>query len=194
MRSAISAQRWDLIHEVQSLLTGGVANTEIVSHLMKKGVPQSSAYRYLRRAYADWQRQQGRFDKTHRLSKAIAERERAKRLALTSKRFVVVDGVLEKHEEPDVKAYLAALDSEARLLGLNAPEKHEVYVANFAKAMQMLVQLIAREVEDVALRGRLILGMRGIFEEAPKGKMLDSVSRETVIDAEVVSRETKGET
>src|SRR5678815_1958682 len=189
---SIKPRRAEIVRAVHEMLIRSRPHGEIIQEIMKRfGLSRAQAYRYLSRAYAIWKGQQARFDRTESLARAIEERQHAKRLALEAVRIVTTKDGVETRPEPDHKGYLAALDSEAKLLGLNAPEKHEVYVANFAKALQLLVQLIAREVEDVALRGSLILGMRGIFEEAPKSKAIgDSVSRETVVDATIVPRET----
>jgi len=191
MPTTTRQQRHAAVLEAQDLIAGGLtpklASLELIKRL---GVSESTAYRYVEKAHAYWNHTRKRMDKGLRLSVALARAEKIMTMAKEAKRVVPTKEGFELADEPDFKTMLAAAQHEAKLLGLYAPEKHEVYVANFAKAMQLVVQLIAREVEDVALRGRLILGMRGIFEDAPKGKMLDSVSRETVIDAEIVPRET----
>jgi len=181
--------------EAQRLLIRGMRPRQVMLALIEsERVSEPTARRYVDVAEAEIYRRRRRTDKGLSLALAEERAEATMEEALNAKRVIPGKNGAEVFDEPNLSIYLAAQQHLAKLRGLYAPEKHEVYVANFAKAMQLLVQLIAREVEDVALRGRLILGMRGIFEEAPKGKMLDSVPRETVIDAEIVSRETKGET
>lgn len=194
MPTTTREQRRGLVMEVQSLISGGKNNREVVLTLVARGISQATAYRMVQVAEADWNRSRRRFDKGRSLSVALARAQKAMVMAQDAKKHVVLGGEIRELPDPDAKAFIAAAQHEAKLLGLYAPEKHEVFVANFARAMQMLVELIDREVEDVSLRGRLIQGMRGIFEEAPKAKALpsgDTVSRETVIDVPIVSRETK---
>jgi len=192
---SIKPRRAEIVRAVHEMMIQSRPHGEIVQEIMKRfGLSRAQAYRYLSRAYAIWKGQQARFDRTASLARAIEERQHAKRLALEAVRIVATKDGVETIPEPDHKGYLAALDSEAKLRGLNALEKHEVYVAQFGLVMQKIVQMIADRVEDVALRGSLILGLRGIFEEAPKAKAIGAtVSRETgerVIDATIVPRET----
>lgn len=155
-------------------------------------VSEATARRYVDIAEGEMLRRRRKNDKGMSLALAADRAEATMAMALETKAIVPQKGGgVELVAAPDGKLYLAAQQHLAKLQGTYAPEKHEVFIANFARAMQLVVDLIDREVEDVALRGRLIQGMRGIFEEAPKAKAIDSVSRETVIDVPIVSRETK---
>jgi hypothetical protein len=95
-----------------------------------------------------------------RMGRALAIRDRAMRLALTQKKHLVVADQLQSVPDPDVKTYLAAADSEAKLLGLNAPERKELIFQGFAALMQDWVQVLIEEVHDVALRQRIIERMQ----------------------------------
>jgi hypothetical protein len=178
--------------EAQRLLIRGMRPRQVMLALIEsEHVSEPTARRYVDVAEAEIYRRRRRRDKGLDLALAAERAEETMAMALEAKKIVPGKNGAEVHDDPNLAIHLAAQQHLAKLRGLYAPEKHEVYVANFARAMQMLVQLIAREVEDVALRGRLILGIRGIFEDAPKAKAIGvTVSRETVIDATIVPRET----
>jgi hypothetical protein len=167
MPTATVAQRWELIREVQAKLVAGDDLPRIVHFLMtERGKSRAQAYRYHKRAYADWRRGQSRSSKDHRISKAIAERDHAKRLALAQKKFIPTKDTVEVEDDPDVKTYLAACDSEAKLLGLFAPEKKEFILTSFTRATEIAVQCIIEEIADVPLRQRLLERMQRAYEEA----------------------------
>lgn len=159
------------ITEVQSLINGGATDSQVIAHLMKKdeaGKPRFSsktARRYLRLAYAAFNRDARRSQRVW-LSTAIAHRQHAMRKAMTRKRHVVVDGRLEAVDDPDLSTYLSAVESITKLLGLNAPERHEVVVASFRQMFADLVAALEEEIEDVALLARVVSRLRLSMEQS----------------------------
>jgi hypothetical protein len=132
-------ERRAIVLQIQTLLTSGIPSTQVVEQVIREhGVHRVTANRYLNLAYADWNRSRNRTRKS-KASFAVAVRERAMRLALTKKKFMVVDGQLLERDDPDVKAYLDAADSVAKIEGLFAPERVEIINESFAQLWRELV-------------------------------------------------------
>lgn len=184
MPTTTRAQRWERIHQTQSLISGGASNRDIVMALGKDGVSEKTAYRYIDRAYKAWNREARKrtCKRDYQLAQALAERGRVKRLALTRKRFVVVDKELQKLDDPDYAGYLAACDSEAKILGLFAPEQHEVHVAHLGVVARRFADMIVEMVKDAALRNAMLLRLETLHVAAAK----EDVDESKVVDAALV--------
>jgi hypothetical protein len=149
------------------------------------GVSKHLAQRLLAAAYAEFDRQASRRKQRH-LGVALAERARAKRLALTKVRHLVVGGAVTPVSDPDEKSYLAACDSEAKLLGLNAPERHELVVQSFGFLMQDWVQALVEEVVDVDLRRRIVARMQRLQESRLEGLEEGRAGAPAIVEGERV--------
>lgn len=183
--------------EAQNLITGGVTDRQILVAL-KKLEPEMSegkARRLLELAYAEFNRQAGR-RKRASIGTALAERQRAKRLALTHTRPMVVDGEVEHVADPDHKGYLDACESEARLLGLNAPERKEVVVATFDVIFQELADAMRSEIRDPLPPAReLLLKLTRRFKAVLEGGARAVAARSPqTIEAQVVVKNGEAST
>jgi hypothetical protein len=164
-------KRRALMREAQSLKTGGLRDSEIVDALLRQneGISKKSAQRVLAMMYADFDRDAKRRRKGQ-LGSTLASIDRAKRIAITKQRFIVVDGTLEKHLDPDGKGYLDAVEAEAKLLGLNAPERREIYVATFDAVFAELAEAMREEVVDPLPPAReLLLRLARRFKTVMEG-------------------------
>lgn len=182
-------KRWKLVRDAQGFKTGGLSDSAIRDALIKDnpGMDRRTARRILAAMYADFDR-----DAKHRrkgqLGSTLAGFDRAKRIALTKQRLVVVEGELQKHPEPDGKLYLDALEAEAKLLGINAPERREVVVSTFDVVWSEIVEVMRREIVDplppaIELMRRLARGFRAAMEAGAR-----TIKSERVVDAAIVTK------
>ena len=183
--------RHGIVIEVQSLILGGASDAQVYAHLMKKheqtGVPRFSsktARRYLKLAYAQFNREAKRTNKVW-LSVGLAKRAFAQRRALQQKKFMIVAGQLRELDDPDIATYLASVESEAKLLGLNAPERHELVVESFRQMFLDLVLVLREEVHDQQLLMRIVTRLRAAMEGGQRDAMRDNalVGAATIIEA-----------
>lgn len=142
-------KRWAMIREAQGFKTGGLSDSQIVDELRKAnaGISKPHARRILTLMYADFDRDAARRRKGQ-LGAHLAGLDRSKRIALTAQRTVIVNGTVQKVPEPDGKLYLSTLEAEAKLLGLNAPERREVLVTAFDVAFADVVSALREEIVD----------------------------------------------
>jgi hypothetical protein len=153
--------------EAQALIASGKPGTAVIKTFVEQhGIPDRTARRYVNAAWREWNLQRIHRTKDHRLARALARCDKAAEIAVNHHRHVVVDGALERVPEPDAKGLLAAVDTEAKLLGLFAPEKKEFILTSFTRATEIAVQCIIEEIADVPLRQRLLERMQRAYEEA----------------------------
>jgi hypothetical protein len=110
--------RWKLIHDAQGLKTGGLSNSAIVAALLKEnpGRTKHCMQRIVAAMYADFDRDAKRRHKSQ-LGSTLAGIDRAKRMAITKQKFLVVEGSVEQVNDPDNRGYLDAVKAEAVLFG-----------------------------------------------------------------------------
>jgi hypothetical protein len=172
------------ILELQRLIAGGESDRTAMRMVRDRfGISVATAHRWLSIAYADWNRARRRMSRDSSLGFAIAVRRRAMALALERKKHVVVGGRIEKVHDPDVRTYVAAADSEARLLGLldnDAIDSARATAKSFvADVIRDLIAVISEEVPDISLRARLM----SRFSEVIEGPGGASAARDVVVDA-----------
>jgi len=128
------------IKEAQRRLSGMASDPDVVAHLIKEaGVSPATAQRYVGAAWKMFQRAATRRNRKAELGRALAVRDRAMRVAMKTKKFLVVANNVEERPDPDVRAYLAAADSRDKLLGLTIDEKD--LSAQAAALAPIIVQL-----------------------------------------------------
>jgi hypothetical protein len=160
-------ERRSWIMEAQALIASGKAGNVVIKTFVEQhGIDPRTARRYVDAAWREWNLQRINKTRDHRLSRALARCDKAAEIAVNHHRHVVVDGALERVSEPDAKGLLAAVDTEAKLLGLFAPEKKEFILTSFTRATEIAVQCIIEEIADVPLRQRLLERMQRAYEEA----------------------------
>lgn len=162
--------RQGTVIETQGLILGGASDAQVFAHLTKKnpdtGVQRFSlktARRYVKLAYAGFNRDAKRSNRVW-LSVGLAKRGFAQRRALGRQKFMLVGGQIERLDDPDVATYLASVESEAKLLGLNAPERHELVVESFRQMFTDLVMVLREEVHDSPLLLRIVSRLRSAME------------------------------
>lgn len=153
-RTSLGAQR-AIIIEAETLIVGGMPDTQVVRQLMRprnedeqpSRMCSRTAHRYVTMAWQQINRESKRSARAWR-SVGIAKREFAQRRALGRQKIMVLNGQVIREPDPDVATYLAAVESEAKLLGLNAPDRQELYVAGFTNVFRMQADVLREELAE----------------------------------------------
>ena len=134
--------------EVQRLLCSGISSSRVAAYLMeKRGCQRSKAFRIIglaRREFA--QRLEPERDQL--AADAAAQFDTAAERAMTARRAVVLSKGAGKErvewteevDDPDIDAYIRAVDAKAKLLGLHRPAQ-----------AQQIIALVRGVLEKVAL-------------------------------------------
>jgi len=189
MFKASHEKRWKIIRDAQNLITGGVQDSAVIAEMRRAnpGMSKRTASRYCACAYQDFDRDAKR-RRRGQLSTAIAERGRAKRIALTRQKIIVNGGVVQKESDPDQAGYLAACESEARLLGLNAPERKEIVVATFDVVFSELADAMRAEIVDPLPPAReLLLRLARRFKSVLESGARTIAAKDSIIDVSTSS-------
>ena len=155
------------IHALQGLIAAGVPDVEAAEKIaVEYDVSQRSVRNWINRAYTD-------------LSEVCAmDRDKLLGLALRRRRLVMSKSA----SSGDWKTYLAAADSEARLLGLEAPRQTEqrVIIERTGEMARLVAETIRDELDhDPALRQRFIESLQSRISSALQTK---GRGNEVVID------------
>lgn len=137
-----AAQKKALIKEAANRVAMGYSDHDVREWLRSdRGVSRATAYRILNAVHAEQAR---RISKQRPVlaARQSAKLDAAQRAAMIAKRRVVVDKQLEEFPDPDVSAFVRAVEAQNRLLGLNAPEHRVHMIAN--------VQGFASDVAELA--------------------------------------------
>jgi uncharacterized protein YoaH (UPF0181 family) len=136
------------VRSLQKLLAAGIDDSEAGEQVAEQfNVSSRTAHTWLRRAYEG-------------LSKDVnVPREELLGLALKRRRVVMARAA----KDGDWKTVLAAAESEARLLGLNAPvqTEHHVVMAKVQDMSDVMLETVKEFFgDDVAGRGRFVTMLR----------------------------------
>jgi hypothetical protein len=136
------------VRTLQSLLAAGVDESEACEQIVERfNVSSRTAHLWLRRAYED-------------LSKEVAvPRDELLGLALKRRRLAMAKAA----KDGDWKTYLQAADSEAKLLGLNAPvqTEHHVLIDKVQDMSRAVVDVVKDFfADDPAQRARFVEALR----------------------------------
>jgi hypothetical protein len=160
------------VRTLQSLLAAGIEETEACEQVVEKfNVSSRTALLWLHRAYDE-------------LSKEVnVPREQLLGLALKRRRLAMARAA----KDGDWRTYMAAADSEAKLLGLNAPVEthHHLVVTKIQDMTQAVVEVVKDFfADDPVQRARFIEALRlrlnaQLAEQAePIGLVIDAESEE----------------
>jgi len=155
-----SGARRRAIRQLQSLVGAGVADDEAREVVMKTFDVSGRTSRYwLQKAYEEM------------AAEAEVDRRQLVGLALKRRRIAAARAL----RDGDTRAYIAACDSEARLLGLDAPARmqHTVLVEKISDMSKAMVDVIKDFfADDLVGRDRFVAMMRtrvnASFEQRPK--------------------------
>ena len=162
-------QRRQGIEAVASLIAAGVADAEATRQVAQRyDVSKRTAQKWLKRAYADLA---GEAEQDRRNLLGVALRRRRIAMSRAAK-------------NGDWKTYLAACDSEARLLGLEKPRQteHRVLIERTGEMARLIAETVRDELShDPALRQRFI---RALQERIGRALSTKPQALALVIDAE----------
>jgi len=160
------------VHAIQQLLAAGIEESECCEQIAERfNISERSARSWLSIALQDLAKE------------AAAPRDKLLGMALRRRRLAMARAL----KEGDLRSYIAAADSEAKLLGLNAPvqTEHHVLIDKVSSMSKAVVDVVndffqddpaqrARFIE--ALRVRLNAQLAGRPE--PIGIVVDAPSQE----------------
>jgi len=161
-----SGARRRAIRQLQSLVGAGVADDEAREVVMKTFDVSGRTSRYwLQKAYEEM------------AAEAEVDRRQLVGLALKRRRIAAARAL----RDGDTRAYIAACDSEARLLGLDAPARmqHTMLVEKISDMSKAMVDVIKDFfADDLVGRDRFVAMMRtrvnASFEQRPKPVTIES--------------------
>jgi len=97
----------------------------------------------------------------------------------------VVDARAEVHYEadPDLSAFIGAVEKQNRLLGLNAPERREVVMGSVANVLEDMAELLFEFIPDTGRRAQFL----GALQRRVQARLASKPELEAIIDADVVT-------
>ena len=154
-------QRAKAIQQMATLIAGGATDTAAIQAIRDRfQVTAKTASRYRERVYAEWNRQ-ARQKGGHHLSRALARRQMVMKAAMSRKKKQGDDEVA----DPDWPLYLAAAESEARILGLNAPTQVEIMETGAAHLMRAMIEAARRTIHDRAVLAAFVAELQRQAQE-----------------------------
>ncbi len=162
------------IKQLAQLIASGVEPEAAAEELGKKFEwSRHTRRRYINRVFAFWDRDK-RLNREAQLSRAIATRDTILRTAMSLQRVQVQDvfdqatGKWSKKRvmvpAPDLQVALASADSKARLLGLNAPEKIDMFVEGLGPVLADMVEVLREQIHDSNQLARIVQLLRARIE------------------------------
>jgi len=166
-----TTERQQALHTLQGFLAAGISDRDAKAQIMERyNISERTARSWLKLAYRE-------------LSTDVAgDRQRILGLALKRRRLAMARAA----KNGDWKTYLQAADSEARLLGLDAPRQteHLVVSQRLQDAMKVVVEVIQDQfIDEPERQSRFIRALQDRISRALAQK---STPRLALVEAEVV--------
>ena len=181
-----SGDRWRHIRALQLLMTSGMNDWEARQAYAKQlaanneqPIHRITMHRLIRRAHEDWARVSRQTLEEVR-NRAIANRMRAQRLALTRTKPMVVDGVVERHADPDLDGYLKACEGLEEIHGLTDARRIETMRLVVESMFHELLSILREEIKEQGELLRIATRLRSVAESSMRvvvnGKLVDKAT------------------
>jgi hypothetical protein len=151
--------------EVADLMARGILPHVAARKVGEKyGWDRNTCQRYINLVFATWNRDR-RANRELHLSKVLAQLEAVLREAWKSERVIIEEtldeatGKIQRRRrtipDPDFDAIVRALTTKCQLLGLNAPDKIDVFVRELGPIISDVMTTIRAHVPDPVVLGRI---------------------------------------
>jgi hypothetical protein len=197
-----NAERWAHIRQLQLLMSSGMNDWEAMQAFQKQReqngdqpLTRNMMQRRMKQAHSDWGRvSKQSLEEVRR--RAIANRMRAQRLALTRTKPIVVNNVVERHADPDLPAYIKACEGLEEIHGLTDARRAETMRLVVTAMFHELMDILREEVRDQGELVRVATRLRAVMESGSrvvvKGELVEPASMMIEAKANVIVKTDPG--